>query len=156
KQLWEHRSKGQALSPIGFVDDGETVVVRGNNDGHIFLFDRAKGTEKKSFPTAPPVSWGQTVLSPDGKHFITCTTQPPTIWDREGKKVAVLEGHKEGANVAAFSPDGKKVYTGMFDPFVIERESPSGKPIRKIEIDHDRVRRLAVSPDGKRLEAVFE
>ncbi len=156
KQVWEHQSKGQSLAPLGFVDDGETVVAHGDNDGAIYLFDRAKGTEKKSFPLAAPQSWGETLLSPDGKLVITCTTQPPSIWDMQGKKVAELEGHKEWANRAAFSPDGKKLFTGCFDTFVIEREWPSGKPIRKIELGHDRVQRLGVSPDGKRLEVVFE
>jgi WD40 repeat protein len=156
KLVWEHASKGQSLSPIGFVNDGETVVLRGDKDGTIHLFDRAKGTEKKSFSTTPPVSWGQTLLTPDGKHLVICTSQPPEIWDLEGKKVAVLEGHKEWANVAAISPDGKKLYTGCFDSFVVEREFPSGKPIRKIEFDRNVVIKMAVSPDGKRLEAVFE
>ncbi|HEV3142521.1 MAG TPA: sigma-70 family RNA polymerase sigma factor, partial [Gemmataceae bacterium] len=156
KQLWENPIMGQSLSPLGFVDDGETIVVRGNEDGFIHLFDRAKATEKKSFPTARPQSWGQTLLSPDGKHLVICTLQPPSIWDLTGKEVAVLEGHKEWANVAAFSPDGKKLFTGCYDPFVVERAWPSGKPIRKIELGRDRVQRLAVSPDGKRLEVVFE
>jgi WD40 repeat protein len=159
KQLWQlpNKGQGQALSrtPIGFVDDGETVVLR-DYDGAFSLFDRATGTEKKSFPTARRQSWGQTLLSPDGKHVVTCTVQPPTVWNLDGKKVAVLEGHKEWANTAAFSPDGKKLYTSCFDRFVIEREWPSGKPIRKIEFDRDRVMRLAVSPDGKRLEVSFE
>jgi WD40 repeat protein len=156
KLLWEHRSKGQSLSPIGFVDGDDTVVLRGDNDGYVYLFDRANGTEKKSFPTAPPVSWGQTLLSPEGKQVVVCTSQPPAVWDLEGKQVAVLEGHEKWANVAAFSPDGKKLFTGSYDSFVIEREWPLGKPIRKIELGRDRVQRLAVSPDGKRLEVVFE
>jgi RNA polymerase sigma factor (sigma-70 family) len=156
KQLWQHHSKGQSLSPIGFVDAGETVVLRGDEDGSIYLFDRAKGTEKKSFPTVRPQCWGQILLSPDGKQLIICTSQPPSVWDLEGKKVAALEGHKAWANAAAFSPDGKKLFTGSYDSFVIEREWPLGKPIRKIELGRDRVQRMAVSPDGKRLEVIFE
>lgn len=156
KQLWEHRNKDQSLSPLGLVDDGETVVLRGDKDGTVYLFDRATGMEKKSFPTGPRESWGQTLLSPNGKHLVICTLQPPSIWDLEGTKVATLEGHKSWANVAAISPDGKKLFTGCFDSFVIEREFPSGKPIRKLELGRDRVTRMAVSPDGKRLEAVFE
>lgn len=159
KQLWQLRNKGQGQSlsrtPIGFVDDGETVVLR-DYDGTFSLFDRATGTEKKSFPTAPRQSWGQTLLSRDGKYLVICTLQPPSIWDLEGKKVATIEGHNSWANTAAFSPDGKKLYTGCFDSFVIEREFPSGKPIRKIELGRDRVLRMAVSPDGKRLEVAFE
>jgi RNA polymerase sigma factor (sigma-70 family) len=96
-QVWAHQSKGQSLAPLGFVDDGETVVAHGDNDGFIYLFDRAMGMEKKSFPTAKPQSWGETLLSPDGKQVITCTSQPPSIWDLQGKKVADLEGHKEWA-----------------------------------------------------------
>ena len=110
-----YHNKGQSLSPVGFVDDGETVVLRDGNDGSVYLFDRAKGTEKKSFPTVRPQCWGQVLLSPDGKHLIDCTSQPPSVWDLAGKKVAVLEGHTTWANVAAFSPDGKKLYTGSYD-----------------------------------------
>jgi RNA polymerase sigma factor (sigma-70 family) len=156
KQLWQHHSKGQSLSLIGFVDAGETVVLRGDNDGYIYLFDRAKGTEKNSFPTVRPQCWGQILLSPDGKQVVICTSQPPSVWDLEGKQVAVLGGHKTWANAAAFSPDGKKLFTGSYDSFVLEREWPSGKPIRKIELGRDRLQRLASSPDGKRLQVVFE
>ncbi len=156
KQLWELRNKGESLEPLGFVEDGETVVLRSDKDGTVYLLDRATGTEKKSFPTAPRESWGQTLLSPDGKHLVICTLQPPSIWDLEGKKVATLEGHKSWANVAALSPDGKKLFTGCFDSFVIEHEFPSGKLIRKLELGRDRVVRMCVSPDGKRLEATFE
>ena len=95
------KAKGNRMSrtPIGFVDDGETVVLR-DYDGTFSLFDRATGTEKKSFPTAPRQSWGQTLLSADGKHVVICTLQPPSVWDLDGKKVAVLEGHKEWANIS--------------------------------------------------------
>ena len=138
------------------MDDGETVVLRGDDDGYIFLFDRTKGTVKKSFPTVRPQCWGQVLLSPDGKQLVICNSQPPSVWDLEGKKIAVLEGHKRWANAAGFSPDGKKLYTGSYDSFVLEREWPSGKPIRKIELGRDQLQRLAISPDGKRLEVVFE
>src|SRR5262249_54763654 len=147
KQLWQLRNKGQGQSlsrtPIGFVDEGETVVLR-DYDGTFSLFDRATGTEKKSFATGPRQSWGQNLLSRDGKHLVICTLQPPSIWDLDGKKVATLDGHNSWANTAALSPDGKKLYTGCFDSFVIEREFPSGKPIRKIELGRDRVLRMAV------------
>lgn len=156
QQLWERRNKGQSLSPVGFADDGDTVVLHGHNDGSVYLFDRVKGTERKSFPTSQPQSWGQVLLSPDGKHVVNCTVQPPAVWDLAGKRVAALDGHKAWANVAAFSPDGTKLYTGSYDAFVIEREWPLGKPVRKIELGRDRVQRMAVSPDGKRLEVVFE
>ena len=68
----------------------------------------------------------------------------------------MLDGHTTWANVAAFSPDGKKLFTGSYDSFVIEREWPSGKQVRKIELGRDRMNGMAVSPDGKRLEVVFE
>ncbi len=154
-QLWEYRSKGQSLAPVGFVDDDKTLVLRGDNDGDIHLIDRAKGTETKTFPTAQLRTWAQTVIAPDGRHLIICTSHPPTVWDLEGKKTAVLD-HDKWANLAAFSPDGKKLYTGSHDTFVTEREWPSGQPIRKIELDRDKVQRMAVSADGKRLELVFE
>ncbi len=60
------------------------------------------------------------------------------------------------ANAAAFSPDGKKLYTGSYDNFVIERRWSWGQPIRKIPLGRNRVQRLAVSPDGKRLQVAFE
>jgi len=114
KQLWEHRNKGQSLSPIGFVDGGDSVVLRGDQDGSVYLLDRTTGKEKRSFATALRESWGQTLLSRDGKHLVICTLQPPSIWDLEGKKVATLEGHNSWANAAAFSPDGKTVDHRVF------------------------------------------
>ena len=52
----------------------QRVYVLRDYDGTFSLFDRATGTEKKSFPTGPRQSWGQTLLSPDGKYVVTCTT----------------------------------------------------------------------------------
>ena len=101
------QAQSHSRTPIGFVDDGETVVLR-DYDGTFSLFDRAMGTEKKSFPTAPRQSWGQTLLSADGKYVVTCTVQPPSVWDLDGNKVAVLEGHKEWVTVAASRRMGRK------------------------------------------------
>ena len=60
-----------------------------------------------------------------------------SVWDvQSGGELRRFAGHTDDVRYVAFSPDGKKLFTAGFDPFVIEYEWPTGKPIRKTLKEH--------------------
>jgi RNA polymerase sigma factor (sigma-70 family) len=156
KELWSSKRDSQTLQPLGFADGGDTLVLRGANDNTIFLFDRATGKQKRSFPTLQKNSQ-VCGLAPDGSAVLLGMYGPAVrVWDvATGKERPALDGHKQWARRFAFSPDGKTVITGGNDPFVLVRAWPSGRVVRTIDLGRSAIERMAVSGDGRRLEVLF-
>lgn len=126
KELWTREQGTLDFDPLGFTEGGTNLVVRGNADNGIRLFDIATGKRGRSFPTMPPLQASWFGLSPDGS-TVLCGTYGPSVrlWDTAtGKEKPALEGHKQSAWCFAFSPDGKTLVTGGNDPFVLVRSWP--------------------------------
>jgi RNA polymerase sigma factor (sigma-70 family) len=157
KEVWKKEGGGQPLEPIGFVANGAVLVVRGREDNTIFLVDRGKGTQQRSFPTMSQKEAHAGSLAPDGSAVLFGNYSPTIrVWDlATGKERPPLGGHKEWARRFAFAPDGKTLVTGGNDPFVLVRDWPSGKVLRTIELGRWAIERMAVSGDGRRLEVLF-
>jgi WD40 repeat protein len=84
------------------------------------------------------------------------------IWDAaSGKEIAVLRGHQEGVNSAAFSPDGSRIVTssgargsallGSKDNTARIWDAASGKEIAVLRGHTFVVTSAAFSPDGTRI-----
>jgi RNA polymerase sigma factor (sigma-70 family) len=160
RELWQEGVMGfydRGLNPLGFLPDGQTLVVLDRSRNRVSLRDRTTGRERRSFATMPRIdsrSWG---LSPDGKTFLFGTAGTAVrAWDvATGKELAPLGGHKGQAHTFAVSPDSKVVLTGGQDPFVLVWDWPAGKRRGKIDLGQGRsVGALAVSADGKRAELI--
>jgi RNA polymerase sigma factor (sigma-70 family) len=157
KELWHQPGDAQSFDVLGFAEEEKLIVVRGQSDGHIRLVDRATGKVTRQFATASTRECpGGALLSPDGSQIVIGGWTPkPRVWNLDGKEQAPLEGHKEWARELAFSPDGKMLYSGGNDSFVLERSWPSGKVLRTIDLGRKGISQLAVSGDGERLEIQF-
>jgi WD40 repeat protein/uncharacterized caspase-like protein len=95
-------------------------------------------------------------FSPDGKVFASVGEDKKVIlWDiQTGKQFQVLYGHKDGAQRAIFTPDGKTLITGggRKDMSLIFWDWKNGKEIRKIEkAMSNSIEGFALSSDGKYL-----
>jgi RNA polymerase sigma factor (sigma-70 family) len=158
REMWQEGVMGDAyggLSPVGFLPDGETLVVQDKADNRISLRDRATGKERRSFATMPLNESRSRVLSADGKAVLMGTAGTAVrVWDvTTGKERAPLGGHKDQARSVAISRDGKTVLTGGGDPFVLVWEWPAGKLRRMLDLGAGRgIDAMAVSADGKRAE----
>lgn len=68
-----------------------------------------------------------------------------------GSRSTVLQGHSRAVNVAAFSRDGKRIFTGSDDMTVKIWDSATGRLLHSIEENQNAVVSLSVSQDGTRL-----
>jgi RNA polymerase sigma factor (sigma-70 family) len=156
QERWEAKLSKQSFNLLGFAAE-KYVVLRGQDDGHVTLLDLANGNLAREFATAPTKEYpGNAVLAPDGAAVVIGGYDPkPRVWSLDGKVGPALEGHTKWARQVVFAPDGKTLFTGGNDDFLLERDWPSGKVRRRIELGRTGVSHLNVSGDGKCLELLF-
>ncbi len=74
------------------------------------------------------------------------------IWDAaEANEIAVLHGHGNSVNSAAFSPDGKRIVTASYDQTARIWDAATAKEIAVLRGHEGNVRSAAFSPDGSRI-----
>jgi hypothetical protein len=79
-----------------------------------------------------------------------------TVWDMAKGAAAVRFNvpMRVWWGTLAFSPDGKQVVTGSWDPRLAFWDARTGRPAGTLELPH-RAQCVAFSPDGKRLAVGF-
>jgi len=78
------------------------------------------------------------------------------LWDADGTKSAVLEGHADEVYAAVFSPNGATLATGGFEGEVIIWDLAALAEVRRLPVGETSIFDLAYSPDGALLAAVTE
>jgi WD40 repeat protein len=155
-KLGESPAMSVALSP------GGTQVLSGGGDRIMRLLNLETGEEIRTYAGHPNTVW-DVAFSPDGKRALSgCSDGNARLWDLgTGEILRTLETNPKGrAWTVAFTPDGKQAVTGGGNTFEKSDglasslrlwDLSTGKQIRQFEGHTKDVRRVAISPNGKRL-----
>jgi WD40 repeat protein len=138
-----------SVTAVGSSQDGH-LIVAGNADGSLNLWDAAKGHRLRTFRGHS--DWVTSVaISPDG-HTIVSASDDKTLklWDAlSGRELFTLTGHSSAVLAVAFSPDGRKIASGSNDKTVKLWDSINGHELRTMSGHLGPVRAIAFSPNGR-------
>ena len=118
---------------LGFIDDGRRLVSAGA-DRTVGVWDLRGGGWQQLGPHGGRGYW-LGVDAERGVAAVPASDGTVTVWSIEdGRRQAVLEGHRDEANTAALSPDGSLVATAADDGTVRLWESATGRPFWRAPI----------------------
>jgi len=155
KPLFTSRSHYGMVHGGAFSGDGSLVITAGH-DSTLKVLDAATGKEQGTFKGHDWVVTAVT-FSPDGKSVasVCCNTKKRSIrvWDpvtlKESQNIP-LPDRITSLNDLRFSPDGKQI-AGVSNWRLHVWEVATGKSLVNAEMDAGLFKRLAYSPDGKRI-----
>jgi WD40 repeat protein len=160
KAVFTSRAHHGMVRGAGFSADGSLLVTAGH-DSTLKVLDAATGKERGTFMGHDWVVTAMT-FSPDGKIVASacCNSQKRSIrlWDpltlKESQNIP-LPDRIFSIEELAFSPDGKQI-AGVSNWRLHVWDVATGKPIGEAKLDAGLFRRLAYSPNGKRIAVAGE
>lgn len=147
------RHGGHVMS-VAFTPDGKTVVS-GGFDSWAVLCDMRTGKRLRRFRGGAIQS---VAVDPEGKRLALANFGDGKVMLYElatGKELATCPGHRGGARVVVFSPDGKRLASGGKDKRIRVWDAATLREVRSWHVDRDMVSQLQFTPDGKGLAAVM-
>lgn len=167
-KLWDVRSGRLLRTFLGHTEDVLSVtfspdskrVASGGADNLIKIWDITSGQELKSWQAH--TRWvNGLAYAQDGSRLASCggwqgqalvqNEVVAAIWNPDhGSRVAILDGHSSGVKCIAYSPDGKRIFTGAWNPDSRIKiwNSLTGKCEQTIN-GNGPIESLAVSSDGQ-------
>jgi RNA polymerase sigma factor (sigma-70 family) len=148
------------LKSMSLSADGKRLASSPEHFGPFRVWDVRTG---RLVRTIDGPNWSTVVLSPDGKRLAAISANAQRsglgsavhLWDVDtGQKLHHLDKHTDIAWSLAFSPDGKRLYSGGADCTIRVWDVASGREQGRIEKHHGKVCHLTVSPDGKWLASI--
>ncbi len=163
-ELFTHEGMGARIA--GFAPDGSWLFVDQEADNTARLLDATDGRELARFPGETHWAWW-IKRSPDGRELAMVPPRGSEVrlWDIATRRVRLVL--PEARQVAAYSPDGRRLATGWWD-HPEEWASPDRRRtlrIRDVATGHELARRdfpvvasvnFEFSPDGRWLATLSE
>lgn len=137
------------LFDLHFTGNGQELRAL-SSDG-IYWWRVADGQRLRLFPRAANTSWW---LWPSPDETLVASRlqggELELLETATGRVVQKLVAHKKAVYHAAFSPDGRRLYSvAGFDPRVIVWDVRTGKILHQLKSHNRFANRVAVSPDGR-------
>jgi WD40 repeat protein len=139
---------GYWLNRIAFTPDGQQAVATG---GAVILYDLTTAREVRRCMEVGLARPGL-ALTRDGKYFFTGHQHDHVLRMGEvqtGKEVRTFEGHTNGINAVALSPDESRIVSGGLDKTLRLWNVKTGKQVRQFAGITEVVRSVDYSPDGR-------
>lgn len=149
------------LAALAFSPDGK-LIAGGTSDAAIYVWGTESGQVKRTLNRHQTIVTAL-VFSPDGQTLVSCGRDQLIVqWDvRTGRPIRELTWASRWMSTVMFTPDGKQVLAGDEYGAVIGFDAQSGAVTQsfvrheQVEPPTDRIRALALSPEGQRVAFAF-
>ncbi len=136
------------LKSVAYSPDGQTAVA-GGDLGDLILYNLDTGEEIRRYNQG-----GESAgldISADGERFVSAAgNNTVVLWDiASGEALQTFNGHTNGVDSVAFTPDESQIVSGSADGTLILWDVASGEALRTFSEHSAWVNSVALSPDGK-------
>ncbi len=140
-----HRDK---VYSVAWSPDGK-MLAWGSADKTIKVWSLVNG-DKELWKHKERSNVRSVSFSPDGQLLASTSGSTIKLWNKDGKEIATLKGHKQEVLSVSFSHDGQMLASGSRDS-TIKIWNKDGKELKTLRGHRGEVRSVAWSPDGKML-----
>ena len=155
--IWEASSRklsrdlgGIASVGVAFSPDGKLLAL-GGRDKLVHVWNLATG-EKRTLKGELPTYVRHLAFSPDGHVLASGSWGGVSVFDVASGEVRFTV---DGTGGVSFSPDGKTLATGSNDKCVKLWDASSGKLVKALQTQPDRIDDVTYSHDGRWLAATW-
>lgn len=159
--VWQTQAPEQDLFDDAYLGDAKTLAF--SPDGSLLAADYTNGAtvvwDAATGAVRAKLTGGDSRFSPDGRLFAVVAYDKVQLWDTAKRKVRTtltappgrVDGEPRSFDSLEFSPDGRRLATGLSDGTVRLSDTATGAVTATIAGQSDAVETLVFSPDGRRL-----
>ncbi len=149
--LWQPHQQPGMIRPGALSPDG-TRIIAGHNDGHIRIYDTARGALVRTLDHPGEVKLLRFAPDGSGRFLSASTDRLAHLWDlRTGAKLRTFAGHAHTIIAGAWSRDSRYVATASYDTTARVWDAGTGQPVGLPMAHLGELSHLEFSPDGTRL-----
>jgi WD40 repeat protein len=137
------------VTSAAFRPDGARIATA-SSDGTARVWNPRDERQPISLQTYGPVH--SAAFSPDGGRVVTTSGRVARVWDvRTGAEVFATPPGVGGVALAAYSPDGVRVFVGFSNGTIRVWDTVAGTEVMTLTGHTGQLRAMSFSPDGSRL-----